>query len=92
MVPRNDLGAGLVSGDMKTLSRLSVLVFVVAIAACATVPKQTLRASDETPRRPPGARCDFDDQCASGICDEVACRGPAPERELTDDYGRLGGM
>jgi hypothetical protein len=56
-----------------------VLAFVVAVAACTTVPKQMLRAGDDTRRRPPGARCDFDDQCVSGICDEAACRGPAPE-------------
>jgi hypothetical protein len=62
---------------MKTLFCTSILA--LAFVACATVPQRTARAGDETPRLPPGARCDYDDQCGSGICDAYECRGPALE-------------
>jgi len=62
---------------MKTVIGMSILALVVA--ARASVRNQALRAGDETQRLPPGARCDYDDQCGSRICDACACRGPLPE-------------
>jgi hypothetical protein len=62
---------------MKAACCLSILV--VLLAACATLPGQTARAGYETQPLPPGAHCDFDDQCGSRICDAYACRGPMPE-------------
>jgi hypothetical protein len=61
----------------RSLSVLTLLVLL--LAACATVPRQALEAGNATPRLLPGARCDYDDQCGSGICDAYECRGPMPE-------------
>jgi hypothetical protein len=60
---------------MKTLFGLAIIA--LALVACATVPQQMARAGDEKPRLAPGTRCDYDDQCRSGICDAYECRGPA---------------
>jgi hypothetical protein len=61
------------------MKKMICLLFLPGVvAACGAAPGQSLRAGNEVPRREPGARCDFDDQCGSGICDAYACRGPAP--------------
>jgi hypothetical protein len=63
----------------RSLSVLTLLVLL--FAACATVPRPTLDARNATPGLLPGARCDYDDQCGSGLCDSYECRGPMPEPE-----------
>jgi hypothetical protein len=50
-------------------------ILILLLAACATVPGQTAQAGYGAPRLAPGARCDFDDECSSGVCDDYACRG-----------------
>jgi hypothetical protein len=66
------------SQDMtRSLSVLTLLVLI--FAACAIVPRQTLDARNATPRLLPGARCDYDDQCGSGLCDAYECRGPSQQ-------------
>jgi hypothetical protein len=65
---------------MKTM--LGLCWLVLASTACATAPAAPPRAGDEAQRRRPGARCDYDDQCGSGMCDAYSCRGPMTE---TDD-------
>ena len=58
---------------MKTACCMSILILL--LAACATVPRQTAQAGHGAPTLQPGARCDFDDECSSGVCDDYACRG-----------------
>jgi len=65
---------------MKTI--LGLWMLALAVTACATVPAAPPRAGDEAQRRRPGARCHYDDQCGSGMCDAYSCRGPMAE---TDD-------
>jgi hypothetical protein len=57
---------------------VSLFTLAVVLAACATVPPPALRAADVAQNQPLGGRCDFDDICGSGICDDNVCRDPIP--------------
>lgn len=59
---------------MKTVRWL--LGVALALVACSTAPSP--KAVGTTACLAPGARCDFDGQCCSHICDAYDCRGPMP--------------
>jgi hypothetical protein len=60
---------------MKSVVHLFAIALV--LTGCATVQEPTLRVADAQSQAPV-ARCDFDDICGSGTCDDGVCRDPIP--------------
>jgi hypothetical protein len=66
-------------------SVVHLFTIALVLTGCATVPGPTLRVADVAPDQTRVARCDFDDICGSGTCDDGVCRDPIPRPNALRD-------
>jgi hypothetical protein len=65
---------------MKMIAMTVLASVACSILACVGGPTADLKPKGPLSCSAPGTRCDYGDQCCSGMCDANDCRGPVPKQ------------